>query len=119
MHTRKLSLILLASAILLSGCKVKIEDTEECAVAGVLSAGMNCAWRLSGKTREMDLDAAIKFLEDGAVCRSSEHTRKQQTALKQACEKLGNACSLEIKEALASGERATDKILSKNKAGKK
>lgn len=116
-------LILLAFAISLSGCKIEIEDTKECAVAGVLSAGMNCAWRISGETSEMTLDQTIEFLEPqperpdpanpkkmlparaGAICRSAEDARKQQTALKQACRKLGKACTLEMRELIATDEK--------------
>lgn len=112
MWTKMHLLILLAlgTSLSLSGCKVEIEDTEECAVAGTMSAGMNCAWRISGQTREMTFEQMIEFLEPtdtraGAICRSAEHARKQQTALKQACRKLGKACTLEMRKLISDDEK--------------
>lgn len=97
---------LLSSCIsLLSACTVSLPDVRVCAVAGQMSAGMDCAYTNSEKTEEMNLDQAVAFLEPqldpargAAMCMSSEDFSKLKTAIEQLCKKVGAACSKEAKE---------------------
>lgn len=92
------ALLLLASC---GGC-ITVPETRACAVAGVMSAGANCAYTLSGKTEELSLGEFLEFLEPTddrgpAICQSSDDFNKMKTALEQACKKLGPRCSYELR----------------------
>ncbi len=114
--------------ILLANCaSTEVPNTEVCAVAGVLSAGMDCAETLTAKTRSMDLHQAITFLEpqeeitnpDGtvtpargaALCQSSEDWGEMKTALEQACKILGPRCTYEMHQAIAAASSVIDRLL--------
>lgn len=83
-------------------------NTEVCSVAGLLAAGMDCAETLTHKTRSMNLDETIEFLEPqtgpkakgAALCQSADDWSKQKIALEQACELLGSKCTYDMKSAL-------------------
>jgi hypothetical protein len=97
-------------ALLLSGCAITVPNTRVCSIAGVISAGANCAWTLSEQTEEMTLDQFIEFLEPndtrgGAICQSSDDWNKMKTALEQACKKLGPNCSYEVQQELEASAR--------------
>lgn len=115
---KKLYLILLGLILLvLSGC-VTVPNTEVCTVAGVLSAGADCAMTLSSDTRQMTMDEFLEFLlpndkRGGAMCQSVEDWNKQKTALEQACDKLGKACSYDIREAINKVTKNIDKLQQK------
>jgi hypothetical protein len=105
--------------IVASGC-VTIPNSKFCTVAGVLSAGANCAESLTEKTSEMTLDQFIDFLEPqserddpdhpgqklpargGAICQSSDDFTKIKTSLEKACRELGSRCSYEVQHAIES-----------------
>lgn len=102
----KLILVSLSAvlSLQLSGC-VTVPDVRACSVAGVMSAGMNCAQTGSEATDEMDLSATLDFLEPqinpprgGAICISSEDYERQSVALESACYKLGPWCSYEVRK---------------------
>lgn len=118
-----LSLVVL---IFLSSCqhtKVKVPNTEFCAVAGVISAGADCGQTLSPATREMTLDEFIDFLEPqperpnpdrpgemlpekgAAICQSAKDYNRNQTALEIACVKLGNNCDAEMQSTISTVKR--------------
>ena len=118
--------------MVLNSCKeLKIENTELCSVAGVLSAGMDCANTHNKQTREMNLSETIDWLQasdevkdkngkviqpkkGAAVCQSAEHFNSFKTSLEVACKMLGSNCSYEIKEAIKGISDATNKINIKN-----
>lgn len=94
-----------------------MRNTEFCSVAGVIAAGADCANTLNDKTREMDLDEFLAFLEPqaeridpatgeklparaGAICLSAEDYGKQHQDLERACKKLGKWCTFEIKKTI-------------------
>ena len=108
-------------SLLLSSCvTVPVPNTKECQVAGILSAGMNCAETITHKISELNLAETIDFLEPqperqdpsdptktlparaGAICRSADDARKQKDALDIACRLLGNKCTKEMKETIES-----------------
>jgi hypothetical protein len=115
MLTKKTFSSLLLLTALASCAHVKIPDTEACAVAGTMAAGMNCATTLSLKTREMDLDETLEFLEaqeaikdengkiikeahSAAICQSSKDYVSLKTALEQACIIMKKRCTYEFKQ---------------------
>lgn len=108
-------------AVSLSACNgIRIENTTVCTVAGKLSAGMICAETLTPKTGDLSFEQAVEFLEPqferpdpaqpgkvlparaGALCQSSADWNKMKTALEQACEKMGDNCSKDIRTDLKS-----------------
>ena len=103
-------LLVLLFALILQGCNsIQIENTEICSVSGLMSAGMDCAETLTPKTRSLNLDETIKFLEPhadpdpkkkraGAMCQSSADWNKMKTALEQACKILGSKCAYEVQQ---------------------
>src|ERR1017187_8697433 len=105
-NIKKLSLC--TFALMLLGCNsVKIHNIEICSVAGKMSAGMDCAETLTAKTREMNLDETIVFLEPnekegrgGAYCESAKDLDSMKTSLEQACKLLGSQCSYEIQQTI-------------------
>lgn len=119
-------------AALVSCANVQVANTEVCAVAGVMAAGMDCAETLSQKTRSMDLTETIKFLEPqladpvkktpargAAMCQSADDWNKQKTALESACKILGKSCTYEIKMALATAENNISTLQAKVASKKK
>lgn len=108
------------SLVALPSCKtITIKNTEACAVAGVMSAGMDCANTLKRDTREMTLDETIAFLEPqeevvdaegkvikpargAAICQSAADWNYQKTTLEIACKELGKMCSYELQQAIQS-----------------
>jgi hypothetical protein len=135
MLTRSLFPTLLVLVLLVSACKtISIPNTEVCAVAGVMSAGANCAETLSEKTREMTLDEFLEFLEPKeelrdektgkiiqaerapAICQSATDWNALKTSLETACEKLGNSCTYDIRESISKMTRAIDFLQSKPSA---
>lgn len=97
-----------------------IEDTEVCAVAGLLSSGADCAHTLTDETRRMNLEQFIEFLEPsedkgGALCQSVSDWNKNKTSLEIACRKLGKKCSYEVKEFISR----VDNLIVKQKQGVK
>ena len=123
--------------VLLSACdKLKVSDTEACAVAGRLKAGADCVHTLSDEERSMNLDELITWLEPqeakvdpksgkiispergAAICQSAADFNSNKTALEQACYALGNACSYEIKEAIKKMDKNTTSLLDRAKSKK-
>ena len=108
-----LSLSLLASALLSSCAHITVPDTEVCAVAGLIDAGADCVHTIQSGRRSMSLEQLIVFLEaqpeyvdaDGvwhpargaALIMSADDWNKMKTTLEQACEKLGNQCTYEMR----------------------
>lgn len=126
--------ILVISLILTDGCaKVPIKDTTKCVVAGVWRAGLDCSTTLSSQTSEMDFEQMIEFLEPqperpdpdhpgkklparaGAFCESSDDQLAEKIALEQACSLLKNACSPEIKSAIATAAANVNALEKKSK----
>lgn len=124
------------SFLLLNSCaKVSIKNTKKCVIAGVWRAGLDCATTLTSETSEMDFEAMISWLEPqpefvdkdgkkheakaGAVCESAEDFTAEKTALEQACSLLKNACTPDIKSAIAKAGANVQGIIdrSKEKAG--
>lgn len=110
-------------SLALSGCGVTIPNTKVCAVAGRLSAGADCAYTLSPKTEEMNLDEFITFLEPtetrgAALCQSAEDWNKLKTALELACKKLGSACKKEAQETIKTVGANVSALQAKVKAKK-
>lgn len=103
-------------AFLLDGCGgIAIQNTRVCAVAGIMSAGADCAWTLSDDTEEMTLDEFITFLQPNeqrgsAVCQSAEDWNKNKTALEQACKKLGSFCTYEMRKQIKAAARRVNAI---------
>lgn len=126
-NTRSLFLILfvLVLLVLLNSCAhIEIPNTEVCTVAGKMSAGADCSMTLSDETREMNMDEFLEFLEPsekenrgGAMCQSVSDWNKQKTALEQACEKLGKACTYEIRAVLSKVTKNMETL--QNKASTK
>ena len=104
----------LLAALLLSGCAhITVPNTEVCSVAGLIDAGADCVQTIQNTRRSMDLAELIVFLEaqpeyvdtDGvyhsargaAFIMSADDFNKMKTALEQACEKLGNQCTYEMR----------------------
>lgn len=121
-----LSLCVLGLLNVAATCSHKVRNTEVCTVAGVLSAGMDCAETQADKTRSMNLDETIEFLEPqiadpktgrkeraGAMCFSSDHFNTNKTDLEILCAKLGKACSLEVKQAIRKGSARMDALQSR------
>lgn len=109
MRTANTFLILCASIIFVSCAHIKVPNTEVCAVAGVVAAGADCAETQTKKTRSMNMDMFIEWLEPdektqrgAALCQSSDDWNKQKTALETACRKLGVGCTYEMKKVIAS-----------------
>lgn len=101
-NTKKLCLILSVCA---SSCSVQIPNVRVCSVAGFFTAGADCAYTLSDKTEEMTAQEFVKFLEGDenngpALCQSSNDYIKIKSALEQACYKLGDQCTYDMKSAL-------------------
>lgn len=117
MPTKKLYLIWF-SFLSLSSCRtVEVKDTEVCAVAGIISAGADCAHTLKTETREMPVADFIAWLEPQAertdpttgvttpargpaLCQSAEDYVKVKTALEQACRALKGRCTAEMRDVL-------------------
>ena len=94
---------------LLSSCKVEFPDVQICSVAGIFAAGMDCSYTGHEENTEMDAKAMIEFLEDGAVCMSSEDRAREKTAVEQACVKLGSQCTFEIKQLISKMDKVRKK----------
>lgn len=115
MNTKKLYLSLYVLALLGSGCSIKVANTRACGVAGKLSLGMDCAYTLSKDTDTMTFEETIAFLEPnekrgGAICQSASDWNKNKTSLEQACKKLGNFCSYEMKQAIKAASIRINKL---------
>lgn len=114
-------------ALLLSSCSglgITLPDTKVCAVAGRLTAGMDCANTISPETSELSFAQAVEFLEPqpeftnaagvhfpargAALCQSAEDWTKLKTVIEQACLKLGKSCTKEAKENIAQVSFAMD-----------
>lgn len=122
-------LILFVTMLLvsLSGCKeIEIKNSEFCAVAGILAAGMDCANSLKPDTRSMDLDETIAWLEPSeavldsngkevvpargaAICQSSNDFNENKTTLEIACRMLGKKCSYQLQQIIASMDSTIEK----------
>lgn len=113
--------LLFQSSFVLALCScttVQLPDARVCAVAGVLAGGMDCARTLSPDVDTMTLEQTIEFLEPtetrgAALCMSAEDFGKLKTALEVACEKLGRACSKEVRENLRSVASRVDGLQSR------
>lgn len=107
----------LSSLALLSGCTITLPDVKVCAVAGMMSAGSDCAYTISGETSSMDLNQWIEFLEPqvepargAAMCMSSSDFAKIKTVIEQACKKLGTSCTKEAKANLSRVSTIIDEL---------
>lgn len=105
MHIKTISLhlfALLLLILLLSSC-VSIPDVKICTVAGVLSAGADCATTNSGKTSELSASEFFDFLSPdevsaGAVCMSAPDYSRIKTAIQQLCSVKRVKCTFEVIE---------------------
>lgn len=109
---RRTSLLLPLTLSLIScGPKVEIPNIEICAIAGLISAGADCAKTLTDDTRSMTLTETLDFLEPregkaAALCMTAIDFNKLKNALEKACEILGSDCTREMKSALLlAGDR--------------
>lgn len=128
MRAKNLRLICLAlfGFISIVSCEYKVRNVEACAVAGIMSAGMDCANTLSDATRSMNLDKSIEFLEPqvsppraGAICMSAEDFNNQKTDIEVLCRKMGSACTLEAHELIDKAAMRMDLLQVRTKAKKK
>lgn len=98
----KLSCLSLFLLMALNGC-ITIKDGEVCSVSDYLTNGAICSTMIGHKTREMNLDEFIYFLEPqeqtdqneakaGAMCMSAKDWNELKTKLEQACRMLGKRC---------------------------
>lgn len=124
-----LSLFALIALVNCSHTKVKVPNTKVCSVAGVFSAGADCAYTLSPVTEEMNMDEFLDFLEpqlerpdpnnpsvilperSGALCQSADDYNKQKTALEIACSKLGSHCDEEMKRTIRTIKKNLSKLV--------
>jgi len=101
------------------GESIEIKDGTTCAVAGKLSAGLNCAHLRSDATFELDFNHAIEFLEarperpdpdhpgqtlpakGAAICLPSADYATVATELELACRLLGKQCTYETQKLIA------------------
>lgn len=119
--------ILSALMLLASACaEIQVPNTEVCTVAGVMAAGADCAYTLSGEKRSMNLDQWVEFLEPelktdrgSALCQSAEDWNRQKTALEQACKKLGKGCTYDMRKAIDSVEKNIGDLHQRAKEKKK
>lgn len=127
MQITKRCLILLLLTVISSCASIEYPDTEACAVAGIMAAGMNCATTISKKMRQMNLDETLDFLEpqpevldesgkvikeahSAAICQSSKDYVSIKSALEQACVILKKKCTYEMKEVIKSIEETISLI---------
>lgn len=94
---------------LLSCQTVKFPDVKACSVAGILAAGMDCAFNGHPETSEMDAKETIDFLESGAICMSADDRRKEKDAAEQACYLLKDRCTFEMKKAISKMDQTKRK----------
>jgi hypothetical protein len=111
-------------SLLLSACSISQPAVRVCSVAGVMSAGADCANTLDDKTEELNLDQWITFLEPqldpprgAALCMSSVDFKKVKDFIDSACAKLGTSCKKEAQETIekvsARMERLQARVLLK------
>ncbi len=122
MRMRLINFFILAA--LTSGCvSTTIPNIVGCHVAGVLDAGANCAENNTGRTRQIDLNQFLTFLEAqderpdpdhpgkklppraGAVCISAAHYAKIKTAEDKACRIAGAKCNFDKTEVILDFEK--------------
>lgn len=120
-------------ALLLSGCAaITVPNTRFCSVAGTISAGADCAYTLTDRTEEMDLEEFIDFLEPqlerpdpkkpgailpergGAICRSSQDEAALMIALEQACRKLGTTCQPQVLKQIKSARSRAARLYNRS-----
>lgn len=117
--------------LLLAGCSVELPNIRVCAVSGTLLAGADCAYTNSDDTEEMDFEEFMDFLEPrperpdpknpkkklpahgAALIVSPSDWTRQKNALELACQKLGNACTLEMKQTLQEASGRVDALQTK------
>lgn len=90
-----------------------IPNTVTCSVSGVLMAGADCAETMTNRTRSMDLNEFIDFLEPqlevkdsrgriiqreraGAMCQSASDYMEQKLALEKLCAQI--KCTADVKQ---------------------
>lgn len=125
--SRVVKSFVLLFALSLLNCTT-IKNKEVCTVAGILSAGMDCANTLNDDERSMDLDQTIEFLEPqektkdrsaraGAMCLSADHFTDMKSEVEILCRKLGNRCDYEktVARMEALSAKTIKKIPKKNK----
>lgn len=103
--TKLICLVLFTTALSSCGTLIKLPNTKACSVAGLITAGADCAWTNDPKTEEMTFEQFMDFLtpnatRGGAICQSADDWTKMTTALEQACRKLGKYCTKELKNSL-------------------
>ena len=76
---------------------------------------MDCAQTGSDRTSEINMIEMVKFLEEGAICMSSEDYKRQKNAIEQACVQLGNACTFETKQAIKEVDTRVSSLQSRVK----
>lgn len=107
---RKLHLLVLFASTLSSLRCATLPNVEFCSAASPISAGANCAFTLSEKTREMTYYEFLDFLEPnkergGALCASAKDFEEYKNAMEKACRLLGPRCKKEVVQALAVMDR--------------
>ncbi len=110
--------ILIGMIILLlamDSCAVTIPNTKVCAVAGVMEAGMDCVDTLDNTETTIapkDIRGFLEAIEEvddpsgnvlqaprgPAICESMADWGLEHAALEAACQKLGAACTYDIRQ---------------------
>lgn len=118
---RKRFLNLFVLTLLGSCTRIDVKNTEACAVAGRLNAGANCSDTLTNKTREMNFNEFVDWLEPdpktgrgAAVCQSAADWAAQKTALEQACAALKDSCTFDMKMKIKKATGTIDKLVQKS-----
>ena len=97
----RLSLVIASISLLVSSC-ITIPDIEVCMVPFKLENGAICESSNSDHSRQLSPFDLITLIEGSeeippAFIISSQDFEKLKTALQQACHKLGDSCSKEIR----------------------
>lgn len=113
MRFRKI-ILLNFGALLVSCTTLKSPNLKGCQVAGILAGGAYCAYTQTEETQNLTAQEFIKFLEPdlvteepGAVCIPFSDVMKMKIFIAQACRKLGNSCTKEMKDEL---KKTSDRI---------
>jgi len=113
MKLKKLSQILLCliQLVVISCGSISLKNGTVCSVTSTLQNGMDCAETLTTKTKSIDFDEMVEFLEPnedefraGALCMSTIDWNILKTTLDQACSLLENRCTKKIKKQIESIE---------------
>ncbi len=112
-----------SSCALLKGKKIKIQDSEICAVAGSISNGADCTTTNSRKSRELTLTELIQYLEPAAeppkapaIFMKAEVWTSIKSTLEEACIALRGLCEPEFMQEVKKVDGNIQDLLKKSKA---